>query len=261
MVRLHLNRIWNAMSSFAAHGIEHLSPSSCNTFIASPAMFVLQKCLKRSTSVGAAAHRGTATETGVAHGLLEPSAPITECVEKAVAQFDQLTALNTDPRKEKERDGIPGMVAQALAELRPYGVPTELQGHVSHTVEGLDVPIIGYFDFEWGQHGILVDLKTTHALPSKISINHARQVSLYKAVRGNSSARICYTTPKKVACYELENSEQHLQALETIGRAIQRFLAVSGDPSELAAMVVPDVDSFYFNDPLTRQAAFEVWGL
>jgi hypothetical protein len=49
--------------------------------------------------------------------------------------------------------------------------------------------------------------------------------------------------------------------LETIGRAIQRFLAVSGDPSELAAMVVPDVDSFYFNDPLTRQAAFEVWGL
>ena len=98
MVRLHLNRIWNAMSSFAAHGIEHLSPSSCNTFIASPAMFVLQKCLKRSTSVGAAAHRGTATETGVAHGLLEPSAPITECVEKAVAQFDQLTALSTDPR-------------------------------------------------------------------------------------------------------------------------------------------------------------------
>jgi len=246
---------------FAAHGIEHLSPSSCNTFIASPAMFVLQKCLKRSTSVGAAAHRGTATETGVAHGLLEPSAPVTECVEKAIAQFDTLTAMNTDPRKEKERDGISGMVAQALAELRPYGVPTELQGHVSHTVEGLDVPIIGYFDFEWGQHGILVDLKTTHALPSKISINHARQVSLYKAVRGNSSARVCYTTPKKVACYELENSAEHLQALVTIGKAIQRFLAVSDDPNELAAMVVPDVDSFYFNDPLTRQAAFEVWGI
>jgi len=24
---------------------------------------------------------------------------------------------------------------------------------------------------------------------------------------------------------------------------------------------MPDVDSFYFNDPITRQAAFEVWGI
>jgi hypothetical protein len=30
---------------------------------------------------------------------------------------------------------------------------------------------------------------------------------------------------------------------------------------ELASLVVPDVDSFYFNDPITRQAAFDVWGI
>jgi hypothetical protein len=24
---------------------------------------------------------------------------------------------------------------------------------------------------------------------------------------------------------------------------------------------VPDIDSFYFSDPMARQAAFEVWGL
>ena len=252
------------MTPFEAHGIEHLSPSSCNTFIGSPAMFVLQKVLKRSTSVGAAAHRGTSAETGVAHGLFNPAAPVSECVDAAMDQFSRLTALSGDARADKERDALPGFVAQALTELRPYGIPTSAQGGISYSFEGLGVPMIGYYDFEWAQHGkgILVDLKTSHALPSKISINHARQVSLYKAARGGElSARITYATSKKVATYELENSEEHLSALGKIGMAIQSFLAVSEDPNELAKLVIPDVDSFYFNDPITRAAAFEVWGI
>lgn len=252
------------MTPFEAHGIEHLSPSSCNTFIGSPAMFVLQKVLKRSTSVGAAAHRGTSAETGVAHGLFNPAAPVSDCVDAAMDQFSRLTALSGDARADKERDALPGFVAQALTELRPYGIPTSAQGKISHTFDGLDVPMIGFYDFEWAQHGkgILVDLKTSHALPSKISINHARQVALYKAARGGElSARITYTTSKKVATYELENSEDHLAALGKIGMAIQNFLAVSEDPNELAKLVIPDVDSFYFNDPITRAAAFEIWGI
>jgi hypothetical protein len=40
---------------------------------------------------------------------------------------------------------------------------------------------------------------------------------------------------------------------------IQRFLSISEDPQELASIVVPDLESFYFNDPAMRQAAYEVW--
>ena len=47
------------MNPFETHGIQHLSPSSCNTFVSSPAMFVLQKVLKRTPPVGAAAFRGS----------------------------------------------------------------------------------------------------------------------------------------------------------------------------------------------------------
>jgi hypothetical protein len=247
--------------SFEAHGIKHLSPSACNAYTGSPAAFVLQRLLKRDMPVGAAAHRGTASETGVAHGLINPSASVGECIALALDEFDKLTAFSRDPRKDKERDGIAGFVTQGLAELRPYGVPTKLQGKVSYEVEGLEVPIIGFFDFEWAQHGILVDLKTSHSVPSKISTNHARQVALYKATRGSESARICYTSPKKTACYELEDAEEHLKSLVTISMTIQRFLSISDDPMELAQLVVPDVDSFYFNDPAARQAAFETWGL
>jgi hypothetical protein len=114
----------------------------------------------------------------------------------------------------------------------------------------------------WEDHGILIDLKTTHALPSKISTNHARQVALYVAAKSNNlDARICYVTTKKSATYRLENIQQHVDALSRIALTIQRFLSISSDPQELAQIVVPDVDSFYFADPLACQAAFEVWGL
>jgi len=247
---------------FETHGIEHLSPSSCNLFTSAPAVFVLQKLLKRNTSVGAAAHRGTSVETGVAYGLTNPGATPDECATKAHEQFAQLTALNSDPRRDKEHDGLSDMVRWGLRELRPYGVPTSLQGKVSHTVEGLAVPIIGFYDFEWEDKGILVDLKTTHALPSQISGPHARQVALYAAVRGdNISPRITYCTSKKVATYQLENVREHLAALEKIALTVQRFLAISSDPMELASLVVPDTSSFYYSDPITRQAAYEVWNI
>jgi hypothetical protein len=185
-----------------------------------------------------------------------------ECQAVARKEFDHLAALSADPRRDKESASIADMVAQGLEELRPYGKPSSTQGKIEYQVEGLAVPLIGFYDFEWQDHGILVDLKTTHALPSKISTNHARQVALYVAARGdNLNARITYVTPKKSATYALENAREHVKSLERVALTIQNFLSKSDDPKELASLVVPDVDSFYFNDPAVRQKAFEIWGL
>ena len=249
------------MNPFAKYGIEHLSPSQCNLFTASPAMYVMERCLKLRSPVGAAAHRGTAVEAGVVHGLLNGASP-QECVALATKEFDKLTALSGDPRRDKEAGAIGDMVKQGLTELSGYGRPSSTQGLIEYKVEGLAVPLIGYYDMEWDNHGVLIDLKTTHALPSKISTNHARQVALYCAARGdNLDARITYVTPKKSATYQLENKRQHVEALGKIALSIQRFLSISEDPRYLASHVVPDVDSFYFSDPKARQNAFDVWGL
>lgn len=249
------------MSPFAKYGIEHLSPSACNLFIGSPALFVLQKCMKKNQPVGAAAHRGTAVEKGIALGL-EEDADTASCIKVAVDEFNRLTSFIGDQRKEKESAAIADFVTTGLKELRPYGKPTSSQGKIHYPVEGLAVPLIGYYDFEWADKGILVDLKTTHALPSKISTHHARQVALYIAARGdNLEARISYVTPKKSASYILENGRDHVNALVKISLTIQRFLSLSDDANELAALVAPDVDSFYFSDPLARKAVFDVWGL
>ena len=115
------------MSPFAKYGIEHLSPSACNLFIGSPALFVLQKCMKKNQRVGAAAHRGTAVERGIALGL-EEDADTASCIKVAVDEFNRLTSFIGDQRKEKESAAIADFVTTGLKELRPYGKPTSSQG-------------------------------------------------------------------------------------------------------------------------------------
>jgi len=246
---------------FEKYDIEHLSPSSCNLFTASPAAFVMQKVLGKRSSVGAAAHRGTAVEAGIAFAL-NSNGDVNGAIDVTKTEFNRLTSLSTDPRQDKEAAALADMVIVGYKELAGYGKPSSMQGKIEYKVEGLAVPMIGFYDFEWEHHGVLVDLKTTHALPSKISTNHARQVALYVASRGdNLDARITYVTSKKSATYQLENKREHVEALGRIALTIQRFLSITDDPYELASLIVPDVDSFYFGDTTSRQQAFDIWGL
>lgn len=238
------------------------SPSSLNLFVACKSMYVMERIHGRNQPVGAPAHRGTAVEAGITVGLMDPKADPKVCGQHGVATFDKLAALSADPRCAAHRDEIPAMVEAGLAELRPYGIPSATQGFVEWKPEGMKYPIVGYFDFEWADHGIVVDLKTTDKLPPSIKISHARQVALYKAQLGdNYEARISYVTPKKRATYRLENARDHLNALHRIGIACERFLALSDDPDFFTSITPPDLESFYWGTPQARQAAWEVWGI
>ena len=198
----------------------------------------------------------------IVRGISATPLPVEECKRVAVAEFDRLTALSTDPRREKERLAVEGIVEQGIQELKGYGPPSKAQGEVVYKVDDLPIPLRGFFDLLWDNHGILTDIKTTHALPSKISSSHAKQVALYRAASGdNFSARVTYVTPKKAATYELENPREHLEALVRTAQAADRFLSLSKDPKELAQLCIPDTDTFYFSDPVLRQAAFDIWGV
>ena len=250
--------------SFAAFGIKHLSPSTLNGFAAQPAMFVMQKVLGRTQPVGAAAHRGTSVEEGVVFGLVNRTASLKECCEVAITKFQTLTSLSADPRIEKESGAIVLMVEEGLKILRSMGGLISTQGEVRVEVPGLQVPLFGFYDMLF-ESGALVDLKTTHALPSKISVPHARQLALYaKGVTAGEQTidpMIAYVTPKKSAAYRLENADAHFNALVKIAFTVQKLLSLSDDPMKIASLVTPDVDSFYWNDPMARQNAFEVWGV
>jgi hypothetical protein len=236
------------------------SPSSLNLFCASPSMFVLERVIGHRQPVGVPAHRGTAIEAGIAAGLLDLDLPVAECVDVATSTYNRLSALSGDPRREIYGQSIKDMVTTGLEELRPYGKPSRTQGFVEWRPEGLQSPIVGYFDFEWADHGIIVDLKTTEKLPSQIKVPHARQVALYAAaISDNIDARLTYVTPKKRATYRLENVHQHRAALHRIALAVERFLSLSDDPEFFLTITAPDVESFYWTSPESRHLAFQHW--
>ncbi len=236
------------------------SPSSLNLFAASPAMFTLEKILGLRQPVGAPAHRGTAVEDGVTHGLMNPNASLAECYDVAFKKYDTITALSSDARREEYRTTIPAMVESALLELRPYGVPSQCQGFVEWKPDGLKFPVVGYWDYHFGEHNITIDLKTTEKLPSAIKVPHARQVSLY-VTSNNADARVCYVTPKKRATYQVENIDAHRKALHQMAIKCEAFLALSEDPAFFKSITLPDLESFYWSGPPARQLAYEHWGI
>lgn len=236
------------------------SPSSLNLFCSDPGLFVLERILDRRQPVGVSAHRGTAVEAGVALGLADADAPIGDCITTALTTYDTLTALSGDPRRDDQRKLIPDMVKIGLDELRPYGRPSSTQGFVEWRPEGLKYPIVGYYDFYWEQHGVLIDLKTTEKLHSKIQVPHARQVALYTgAISDNIDGRLTYVTPRKCATYQLENGREHRNALLQIALRCEAFLALSDDPEFFVSIIAPDFNSFLWTNPAARQAGWEVW--
>jgi hypothetical protein len=252
------------VNAFQRHGIEHLSASHLNLFVAQPAMWACKYLMKKRTPVGPAAHRGNAIECGVEAGLFDPAMPVEECQNIAMAKFHGLTRFSGDGRVEKERETVAPSVAIALAEMRQYGVPDKPEDGRQHKIEvtlpGIPVPIIGYLDLLFPQHGLLVDLKTTARIPSEMSEAHCRQGAIYHAAKGNHQVRFAYVSAKKIAVYVLDNVDGHLASVVRTAKAIENLLSLSDDAELLTKCFAPDLSSFYWGDASARSVASEIWG-
>lgn len=256
-------------SPFHRHGIDHLSASSLNLWAAQPALWIMERLLGRRTPMGIPAARGKAVEHGVHIGLIDPAKPVDDCAAEAEREFNRLTALAGDPRRDEERPKIAGYVRGALAELRQYGVPDAYQHRVEIRLDDVPVPVVGYIDWRFAQHGLIVDLKTAERFPSEIGNGHGRQGAVYASAHGNFGMRFAYAKPApgkkdpqqvKVLQMSGDDVARHLGALRAIALSLGRFLAVSNDPRELAGLLVPDFDSFWWSDPSVRANGREIFG-
>lgn len=252
------------MNAFEKHGLTHLSASQINTWINAPSLWVLEKLLGHKGAMGAAAHRGTATEAGLSAGLFNHALSVDECAAIAYPIYDRLTALSADPKRDAERAVIPGMIRQGFA-LREHGVPIRPEeGADQHRVEialpGVGVPVIGFTD--WMYDDEILDLKTTLRVPSAMSETHLRQASIYKTAHMDKRVRFFYCSDKKAEKHTLTREQYDMAMKQLTGAALrlQRFLSVSDDARELAAIVPHCSDTFYFNDPATKAKAVEAFG-
>ena len=257
------------MNPFERHGIRRLSPSSLNHFVAEPAHWVMARLLNMRAPASAAAVRGTAVEKGVHLGLMHPGLPVEQCIAAAEAAFDREMVLNPDDRREAERANIAGYAQNALSELRPYGIPSAAQDRVQIWLEDVPLPVEGYTDWVFDDHGLIVDLKTTERLPSSISDAHGRQGAVYAKAHGNYGMRFAYVKPaagrkdgRAIVVYEMsaDDVRRHLTALRQIALRLGRFLSLSSDPHELAGLLVPDFERFWWNHPIARSHGHNLYG-
>lgn len=207
---------------FAKFGITHLSPSSLNLYCANPALWVGKYLLSWKDESGPAAMRGQAIEAGLDVYLFERKE--VEAVARAQTKFLELTAGQADESHEQERENVVAMLKQAILALKDFPVPVARQIRVSHQIDGVEVPIIGYIDYAFGDFDL--DLKTTKACPSAIKPDHGRQFALYGKAR-NKPQRVLYCTGKRSAMFSVSDNEAaiHLADLERHARAVRHLLS------------------------------------
>ncbi len=239
-------------------GLRHFSHSSLDLARNDLGLWVLRYLFKVYDPGNAAMERGKAVEHGcyIGHTGSEFDDPI----EEAVREFNKATALGVaGEARDRERENIPLMVQQYL-DLFDGNLPTleGFQRRIEVEVPGCPIPVIGYTDFDF--EDVIVDLKTTTRLPSAISAAHRRQGAIYSRASGNRGVDFIYLTPRKAARYQLENSDQDwLEVCETAHRVL-RFLDKFETREEVASVVIPNFDTFYWSSASTREKAREVFG-
>src|SRR4029450_4905111 len=160
---------------------------------------------------------------------MHPERELTACIAEAEAAFDREMALTPDGRRDAERGNLAGYVQHGLAELRQYGIPTGYQDQVEIALDDVPVPVVGYPDWRFDQHGLLLDLKTAERLPSAIGNAHGRQGAIYARAHGNYGMRMAYVKPppgrdgRAVAVYEMsaQDVRNPLAALRQIALRLE----------------------------------------
>lgn len=220
------------MNGFELHNIKHSSASSINLWNAAPDIWIAEKIFGIKSPVGAAAHRGNAVEAALVN-ILAYGVDKNEAINQAIQVFNGKTALSGGEDNEKERSSIPSFVDQGLEALAPFGKPFFERGGEQNKIDllcngdGWSLPVIGYLDLVYPEHGLVIDIKTSHRAPSEMSADHNRQCAIYRRACGNSHVRFLYLTPKKSVWHECPDIDGTLSEIKAILNDQEKFLRSS----------------------------------
>lgn len=245
------------MNGFEKHGIDHLSASSINLWANAPDVWVMQYLHGMRTPMGAAPWRGICVEDAVVSVLSGGSEQ--DAIAAALDKFDKRFIIGTEATT-KEREVITPMIQLAVEQLIEFGKPEfpeeGEQEKISITAkgDGWSIPVIGFLDLVFPQHGVVIDLKTTNRLPSKMTAEHQLQRAIYQKAKGNMAVKFLYVSAKKTAMLEDGDVNETLaQAKAQIAR-LEAFLRHC-DKDTAKAIVPHNPTSFYWsgNEDLRKQ--------
>jgi hypothetical protein len=240
----------------------HLSASTFNVAVDAIDVFVAEKLFGKRGPFGAAPMRGICTEDAVVdvvyHGM-----KIEEAVKKAEDKFDKRMMFG-DAQTQKERDMIEPCTRLAVEALEPYGKPDfgedgkQQAVRINCKTDDWSIPFIGYLDFVYPEHGLVIDLKTTGRMPPQMSKGHQVQRAIYQKAMGNFGCKFLYVTPKKAEFKEDGDVKETLDYIKAQTIRLERFLN-SGDKEHLRQIVPVNPNSFYWRG--NEDARRELYGV
>jgi hypothetical protein len=245
---------------FDVHGIEHLSPSSINTFIDDKAMWIMRYLFGYKNGGGPAMWRGSAIDGGVGayFGFEDKLYSTSECLDlvKLYYSTDRIRCKADFPKQAidmnkyiTEEERLERYFKTAINFYDDIGVPLDYQEKIELQLPDLPVPIIGYIDLLY--ENTIRDIKTTARTPSKVSEGHARQVSVYgKAKNCVPILDYIVVTAKeeKVVSFTVEDVQKHIDTVEQVAFSIMQFLSYSNDKYELANGCYPNIDDWKWGE-------------
>ena len=240
----------------------HLSASTFALATNALDVFVAEKLFGKRGVFGAAPMRGIVIEDA-AVDVLYHGMKIDEAIKKAEDKFDKRMMFG-DLQTQKERDMIDPCVRLAVEALEPYGKPEFPEDGGQQAVrlncktDDWSIPFVGYLDFVYPEHGLIIDLKTTGRMPSAMNINHQVQRAIYQKANGNMGCKFLYVTPKKFEFKEDGDVKETLEYVKAQTIRLEAFLN-SGDKDHLRNIVPVNPSSFYWRG--NEDARRELYGV
>lgn len=255
------------MTGFDLHKITHTSPSSINMWMACPGAWVARYLLGRKFAFGLAAKAGVLAEEAVVN-VLANGWSLDDAIKEAQGAYNKATAFGCSDAERKRGEAIPGMITQAVDELAQYGEPEfdvdivngkkQRKIELSCNGDGWKLPVIGYLDFVFPKHGLIVDLKTSMRLPSEMSFDHLRQGAIYRQAMGNYGVKFLYVSGKGMKVHDVPETAGILSEVKSILNRQERFLRL-GDAEFLRSVVPVNASSFYWSDDAAMRQ--ELYGI
>ena len=240
---------------FQTHGIHHLSPSSINTYISDPPMWVARYLFKVKSPNSAAAIRGTAAEFALANKYKNGEFDYNTLDAKFATMCVESNVSLNSKKAEKEKNLLKNF-GEIIDNNFNYENLEDYQEKVEVKFEDLPVPILGYIDFRFKD--TIVDLKTTTRMPSEPTEAQKRQMALYSMAYPDSKVDLFFASPKDYKKFTLDNLSVYKKQLEKVAYTIQRFLSISDDKHELASLVYPNLDSWTWGYKMKEEAK-KIW--
>ncbi len=259
---------------FEMHEIDHLSPSQLIQFRRDPAHYIVERLIVRPKfTANPFTARGQAVEHALSEKLFDPKREDDDIIKGALIKYQKDLKLKKFKDKESQAKLIQPMFENSYEQLKDYGIPTrpnQFQHKITLDI-GKEFPeVIGYLDFWWQQHNIILDLKTSTTMSKKIKLDHQWQGSVYAAAKEGNEVRFCYATGKLSTVYALNKKQikNSLQEVVWTANQLKKVLAVSKDPQEIVNQlpIIPNYYSSYgtlnywWSDEL-RERSREIFGV